>query len=48
MMHGRGKSDPAIVAVKSTNKTGQPVAESVERRPGAEGNVDQQSTRDGQ
>ena len=47
MMHGRGKSDPAIVAVKSTNKTGQPVAESVER-PGAEGNVEQQSTRDGQ
>ncbi len=44
MMHGRGKSDPAIVAVKSTNKTGQPVAESVERRAGAEGNVDQQST----
>jgi retron-type reverse transcriptase len=44
MMHGRGKSDPAIVAVKSTNKAGQPVAESVERRAGAEGNVDQQST----
>ncbi len=44
MTHGRGKSDPAIVAVKSTNKTGQPVAESVERRAGAEGNVDQQST----
>jgi RNA-directed DNA polymerase len=44
MMHGRGKSDPAIVAVKSTNKTGQPVAESAEGRAGAEGNVDQQST----
>ena len=44
MTHGRGKSDPAIVAVKSTNKTGQPVAELVERRAGAEGNVDQQST----
>ena len=44
MMHGRGKSDSAIVAAKPTNKTGQPVAESVERRAGAEGNVDQQST----
>jgi RNA-directed DNA polymerase len=45
MMHGRGKSDSAIVAVKPANKTGQPVAESVERRVGAEGNADQQSTR---
>ena len=44
MVHGRGKSDSAIVAAKPTNKTGQPVAESVERRAGAEGNVDQQST----
>jgi RNA-directed DNA polymerase len=44
MMHGRGKSDSAIVAAKPTNKTGQPVAELVERRAGAEGNVDQQST----
>ena len=44
MMHGRGKSDPAIVAAKSTNKTGRPVAESVERRAGAEGNANQQST----
>jgi len=44
MMHGRGKSDPAVVAAKPANKTGQPVAESVERRAGAEGNVDQQST----
>ena len=45
MTHGRGKSDSAIVAAKPTNKTGQPDAESVERRAGTEGNVDQQSTR---
>ena len=45
MMHGREKSDPAIVATKPTNKAGQPAAEPVERRAGAEGNTDQQSTR---
>src|SRR5437660_2417593 len=44
MMHGRGKSDPAIVAVKPTNKAGQPVAEPVERRAGAEGTAGRQST----
>ena len=44
MMHGRGKSDPAIVAVKPTNKAGQPGAEPVEPRAGTEGNADQQST----
>ena len=44
MMYDREKSDPAIVAVKLTNKTGQPAAESVEPRAGAEGNVRQQST----
>ena len=44
MMHDREKSDPAIVAVKSTNKAGQPAAESVEPRAGAEGNARQQST----
>ena len=44
MMHGGGKSDSAIVAVKPTNKAGQPAAEPVERRAGAEGNADQQST----
>ena len=38
------KSDPAIVAVKPTNKAGQPAAELVEPRAGAEGNVRQQST----
>ena len=31
MMHGGEKSDPAIVALKPTNKAGQPGAESVER-----------------
>ena len=45
MMHGREKSDPAIVAKKPTNKAGQPVAEPVERRAGTKGNADQQSTR---
>ena len=45
MMHGREKSDPAIVAGKPTNKAGQPAAEPVERRAGAEGNAGQQSTR---
>jgi group II intron reverse transcriptase/maturase len=44
-MHGHGKSDSAIVAKKLANKTGQPVAEQVERRAGAEGNADQQNTR---
>src|SRR5208282_120391 len=45
MMHGREKSDPAIVAKKPTNKAGPTAAESAERRAGAEGNVGQQSTR---
>src|SRR5215204_592232 len=44
-MHGREKSDPAIVARKPTNVAGRPVTEPVERRAGAEGNADQQSTR---
>jgi len=44
MMYDREKSDSAIVAVKPTNKTGQPAAELVEPRAGAEGNVSQQST----
>jgi hypothetical protein len=43
-MYDRVKSDPAIVAVKLTNKAGQPAAESVGPRAGAEGNVSQQST----
>jgi hypothetical protein len=44
MMHGLGKSDPAIVAVKPTNKAGRLAAEPVERRAGTEGNAGQQST----
>jgi len=44
MMYDREKSDSAIVAVKPTNKAGQPAAELVEPRAGAEGNVSQQST----
>jgi RNA-directed DNA polymerase len=45
VMHGREKSDPAIVARKPTNKAGQSAAEPVERRAGTEGNADQQHTR---
>ena len=44
MMYDHEKSDPAIVAVKPMNKVGQPAAELVEPRAGAEGNVRQQST----
>ena len=48
MMHGREKSDPAIVAVKPTNKADAAVAvdaaEPVEPRAGAKGNANQQST----
>src|SRR6516165_5354718 len=45
MMNERGKSDPAIVAVKPANKAEQSAAESVEPRAGTKGNADQQSTR---
>src|SRR5215831_5363755 len=55
MMHGRGKSDSAIVAAKPANKADPPtaehsavvtaVAEPVERRAGTKGNANQQSTR---
>jgi len=44
MMHGRGKSDTAIVAGKPANKAEQSAAELVEPRAGTEGNADQQST----
>jgi hypothetical protein len=54
MMHGRGKSDFAIVAVKPANKAEHPAveqsavdataAESVERRAETKGNAGQQST----
>jgi RNA-directed DNA polymerase len=43
MMHGRGKSDPVIGAVKPANKAAPTAAELVEQRPGAEGNASQQS-----
>jgi len=44
-MHEPKKSDPAVVAVKPTNKAGgTTAAEPVEPRAGAEGNADQQST----
>ena len=44
MMHGRGKSDPAIVAEKLANKAEPSAAEPVERRAGTKGNANQQST----
>ena len=44
MMHGGGKSDEAIVAVKPTNKAEPSVAEPVERRAEAKGNADRHST----
>ncbi len=45
MTNGREKSDPGIVARKLANKDGQPCAEPVERRPGAEGNAGERGTR---
>jgi RNA-directed DNA polymerase len=48
MMHGGGKSDEAIVAVKPANKAvdakAEAAAELVEQRAEAKGNADQQST----
>ena len=53
MMHGREKSDLAIVAMKPANKANEPTAEAstganaaepVERRAGTKGNASQQST----
>jgi RNA-directed DNA polymerase len=44
MMHGREKSDLAIVAMKRPNNAGQPAAEAVEPRARTKGNADQQST----
>jgi len=43
-MNEREKSDPAVVAVKSANETGQPVEEQMEPMAGAEGNASRQST----
>src|SRR4249920_400012 len=45
MMHGREKSDSAIVAVKPTNKAERSAAEPVEPRAETKGNAGQQSTR---
>jgi RNA-directed DNA polymerase len=44
VMHGRGKSDSAIVAGKPANNAEQSAAEPVEPRAEAEGNASQQST----
>ena len=44
MMHGHEKSDSAVVATKSPNKTGQPAAEAMERRAEAKENASQQRT----
>ena len=53
MMHGREKSDLAIVAMKPANKANEPTAEAstgasaaepVERRAGAKGNTHQHNT----
>jgi RNA-directed DNA polymerase len=45
MMHGREKSDSAIVAAKSVNKVGRPTAEPMEPRAEAKGIASQQRTR---
>jgi RNA-directed DNA polymerase len=44
MMHGRGKSGEAIVAMKPANKAERSAAEPVEPRAEAEGNADQSNT----
>lgn len=44
MMHGRGKSDPAIVAPKPANKAEPSAAEPVERRAGTKRNASQHDT----
>lgn len=44
-MNDREKSDVVIVAMKLTNKAGEPAAESVEPRAATNGNADQQTTR---
>jgi group II intron reverse transcriptase/maturase len=44
MMHGRGKSDEAVVAVKPANKAEASAAQLVERRAEAKGNAGQSGT----
>jgi hypothetical protein len=46
MMHGRGKSDSAIVAVKPTNKAERSAAEPVEPRAGTKGNAIRSTSRE--
>jgi len=48
MMHGRWKSDSAIVAEKSVNKAELSAAELMERRAGAKGNKTRAGHRTGQ
>ena len=43
MMNGHGKSDSSVVPEKSPNKAGQPVAEEMEGRGLAKGNMRQQN-----
>ncbi|MCZ7481298.1 hypothetical protein O8C22_11630 [Agrobacterium rhizogenes] len=43
-MNDTEKSDAGVVAEKSTNKVGQPAAESVEPRPETKGNAEQLNT----
>ena len=45
MMHGRGRSDSAVVALKPTNKAESSATEPVERRTETKGNAGQHSTR---
>jgi RNA-directed DNA polymerase len=45
MMHGHEKSDPSVVAMKSTNEGGCPPEELAEPREGAEGNTIEHDTR---
>jgi RNA-directed DNA polymerase len=45
MMHGGGKSDEAIVALKPANQAAQALREPVEQRAEAKGNADQTDTR---
>src|ERR1700716_3881974 len=45
MMHGGGKSDSAVGAMKPANKAERSAAELVEQRAGTTGNADQQNTR---
>ena len=45
MMHGRGKSEAAVVAVKLANEAESSAEESAEPRAATKGNASQRSTR---